>query len=290
MKGTSMILSVAVACASAYNHGPYNPNSNGNHGYQPEPYPAYPVYPINPQPNPVAPIAPTVTVTTVSPAPTKLPTTMSCKKWNRMANDGDCDYVANKKCTTKPSKKSKYEECSEDTCCTTETTTVAEVAPAPTQATTATVISCAQYCGQNSLQCQVVVQGACALEGPFGQYNQCSKELCCGSPAPPSPQPQIVSCKQVVAGNGWSCGMVPDYGCSVTGPSGKYPACTYDACCLMPIPPSPVDPCDYCDKYWCPPQCENHKPIDLCKYCNLLMWSYCPDFCRGSNDGYNKVY
>jgi hypothetical protein len=256
----AVILSSVLAVASAH----YYP---ANDGYYPKPvptpiYPVYPVQPIAPV-APVAPVVPTTTVTVVvSPAPTKLPTTMSCKKWNRIVNEEECEFVAKTKCTTKPSKKSKFDECSEETCCL-EEPEAEEVAKA-----NATIISCAQYCGQNSLQCQVTVEGACAVEGPFGEYNQCSKELCCREAAPVLPQPQIVSCKAVVAGNGWKCGYVPNYGCSLTGPSGNYPACTYDVCCTYPGPVDPVDPCDYCD----------------------LPYAYCPSYCNAANNGYGKKY
>jgi hypothetical protein len=211
-----------------------------------------------------------------------------CRRWNKKVNDGACAAVNPVKCNLKGSSKSKYGPCNEATCCTGQETVTVTVAPVPTSAPAkATVVSCAQYCGQNSLQCQVIVDGACALEGPFGQYNQCSKELCCRTPAPPQPQPQIVSCKQVVAGNGWSCGFVPDFGCAVGAPSGKYAACAYNLCCLQPIPPKPINPCANCSKYYCPPEC-NIDPVNPCDYCDGKYG--CPDWCNASNGGYKPYY
>jgi hypothetical protein len=265
------ILSIVGAATATY--APVY-NTYGNDGYVKPVYPVYPQQPIQPvypvQPIapvvPVQPIAPTTTTVVVEAAPTvtatvKIPRTMSCKRWNKLVNEEACEVVNKVKCTTKWTKKSKFDECSEETCCAEEEEVeeVVEVAKA-----TATVIPCAQYAGENKLQCQVVVEGACAVEGPFGEYNQCSKDLCCREAAPVLPQPQIVSCKAVVAGNGWNCGYVPNYGCSLTGPSGNYPACTYDACCTFPGPVDPVDPCDYCD----------------------LPYAYCPSYCNAANKGY----
>jgi hypothetical protein len=271
----AIIFSSVLAVASAH----YTPVFPANDGYIPQPVPLpTPIYkPVHPHvpvvQHHIAPQAPVVvapvptTTVTVIPAPTKLPTTMTCKKWNKLANDDECEFVAKTKCTTKPSKKSKYEECSEETCCLeepeAEEVSVATVATVPAKAT-ATIISCAQFCGQNSLQCQVAVEGSCAVEGPFGQYSQCSKELCCRQAAPVLPKPQIVSCKAVVAGNGWNCGYVPKFGCSLTGPSGNYPACTYDVCCAHPGPVDPVDPCEFCN----------------------LPYAYCPSHCSAANSGY----
>jgi hypothetical protein len=300
MKAFTILAAVTSASATYYpvenNDGYYKPIQPVYPVYPVKPiqpvYPVYPVKPIHPiaPVQPIAPIVPTVTVVvSETPAPiVKLPTTMSCKKWNRIVNEEECEFVAKTKCTTKPSKKSKFDECSEETCCLEEP----EEAPvAENTTTTATIISCAQFAGQpeNKLQCQVAVEGACAVEGPFGQYNQCSKDLCCRAAAPVLPAPQIVGCDQVVKGNGWSCGFVPNYACSLTGPSGNYPACTFDVCCLAPVPPTPVNPCDYCDTYWCPPSCSDYKPVDPCANCDL-PYAYCPTFCTSPNTGSQRYY
>lgn len=158
-----------------------------------------------------------------------------------------------------------------------------------TPSTTYTVVGCAQWASTAGQQCQVAVTGACAVEGVYGAYSQCSAAVCCtaAAPAPVVPSPIVVSCNTFCGNNNWNCQNTADYNCALTGSFYEYPTCSQVACCLPSYPepqPEPT-PCDNCGDY-CPTFCQD-TPVDNCTGCNT-KYGLCPLECHSGDYEYSS--